>query len=258
MDAFIITFREGLEAAIAVGVIAAYLAASGRLHLERWVGGGVLAAVAASASVGILLQSATEIIEGALFEGIVYLTAAVFMISMVIWMLRTGSRASAAIKDRADAVSSWGHPALQAAGVFLVTFLLVAREGIETALFLVAAGLEGGTTPLFWGGASGGLIAALGVGAIVFVGGKRLDLKVFFATTSVVLIALAVRFTASGIEELAEASVFAISHSFEEGLELVAGTLGHPVTLALMALVPVAGLVWSAINRPGTAVSRLQ
>lgn len=249
MDAFIITFREGLEAAIAVGVIAAYLAATGRLHLEKWVAGGVIGGVVVSAGVGIFLQSATEVIEGALFEGIVYLVAAVFVTTMVVWMIRTGSRASAAIKERAEAVSGLGHPALQAAGVAIVTFLLVAREGVETALFLVASALDGGTTLAFWTGATAGLLAALGLGSLVFIGGKRLDLRLFFATTSVVLLALAARFTAKGIAEFSEAGVLAIPHALEEFLEAVGGVLGHPAALAAMALVPVMGLVWSALRQ---------
>lgn len=248
MDAFIITFREGLEAAIAVGVIAAYLASTGRLHLERWVLAGVVAAVVASAGTGILLQNATEIIESALFEGIVYLTAAVFVTSMVVWMLRAGSRASQRIRERADAASNLGHPALQAAGVFLVTFLLVAREGLETALFLVASTIENGASTGFFVGGFGGLLAALGLGILVFSGGKRLNLKAFFGLTSVVLLALAVRFAASGVAELGEAGLFALAHSVEEALEAVSGGLGHPVALAAMALVPVAALGWSALR----------
>ena len=141
MDAFVITFREGLEAAVAIGVIAGYLAVTGGRALMKWVYAGVVAAVVASLAGGIALGGAAEVVENPLFEGVVYLTAAVFVTSMVVWMWRTGRTAAARIRDRVDTATEHEHAGWRAFGLFFVSFLLVAREGIETALFLVASSL---------------------------------------------------------------------------------------------------------------------
>jgi high-affinity iron transporter len=174
--------------------------------------------------------------------------AAVFVSSMVVWMWRVGRHAGTVIREHVDAVARARHPVLQGIGIFAVAFLLVAREGLETALFLSAAIMEEGASTAFLVGGLGGLVAALALGILIFVGGRRLDLRVFFSATSVVLLLLATRFAASGVEELAEAGVFSLGCGAEEVLEGVSHALGNPWALGLMAAVPIAGLVWAAVR----------
>ena len=248
MDAFVITLREGLEAAIAVGVIAGYLVTMGQRPLMRWVYAGVVAAVAVSLAGGIALRGAADVVENPAFEGVVYLTAAVFVTSMVVWMWRTGRKAASKIRERVDSAANIEHYGWRALGLFLISFLLVAREGIETALFLVASSLGGEADASLVIGGILGIAAALGIAVIIIKGSRTVDLRVFFGATSIVLIILAVRFFAAGIAELGEAAVLPISHSVEEALEAVSHGLGNPWVMGLLVLVPVGAIGWAALK----------
>jgi high-affinity iron transporter len=248
MDAFVITFREGLEAAIAVGVIAGYLAAVGQQALTRWVYGGAAVAVVASLVGGIALRGAADVVESALFEGIVYLTAAVFVSSMVVWMWRTGRTLAQKIRDRVDSATAIEHYGRRAAGLFLVSFLLVAREGIETALFLVAASLGEQVQATVVVGGILGALAALAIAVVIVKGSQKVDLKLFFGVTSALLLILAARFTAAGIAELGEAGVVPISHSLVEALEAVSHGIGSPWVMGAMALAPILAIGWATVS----------
>lgn len=255
MDAFVITFREGLEAAVAVGVIAGYLVVMGQKPLMRWVYAGVVVAVVASLAGGIALRGAADVVENPAFEGVVYLTAAIFVTSMVVWMWRTGRKAATKIREQVDSAVNIEHYGWRAFGLFLISFLLVAREGIETALFLVASSLgEGSSASLIVGGLLG-IAAALGIAVLIIKGSEKVDLKLFFGVTSVVLLVLAVRFFAAGIAELGEAGILPIAHSVEEGLEVVSHGLGNPWVMGLLVLVPVSAIGWALVknrsNHPG-------
>ena len=238
MDAFVITFREGLEAAIAVGVIAGYLAVMGQRSLMRWVYAGAAAAVAASLAGGIALRGATDVVESPAFEGVVYLTAALFVSSMVVWMWRTSRTAVQRIRDRVDGATAIEHPGRRSAGLFLVSFLLVAREGIETALFLVASSLGEQARVSAVAGGILGLLAALGVAVLIVRGSRKVDLKLFFGVTSVLLLLLAVRFTAAGVAELSEAGVLPLSGLVTEALEAVSHGIGNPWVMGALAMLP--------------------
>jgi high-affinity iron transporter len=252
MDAFVITFREGLEAAVAVGVIAGYLAVVGQKSLMRWVYAGVIAAVAASLAGGIALRGAADVVENPAFEGAVYLTAAVFVTSMVVWMWRTGRRAATRIRESVDSAVNVDHNGWRAFALFLVSFLLVAREGIETALFLVASSLgESSSASMLVGGVLG-VVAALGIAIVIIKGSEKVDLRLFFGATSVVLVVLAVRFFAAGIAELSEAGLLPAAHSIEEALETVSHGLGNPWVMGALVLVPIATIGWALVkNRTG-------
>jgi high-affinity iron transporter len=245
MDAFVITFREGLEAAIAVGVIAGYLAVTGQRSLMRWVYAGAAAAVVVSLAGGIALREAAGIVESPAFEGAVYLTAALFVSSMVVWMWRTGRTAAQRIRERVDGATEIEHYGRRAAGLSLISFLLVTREGIETALFLVASSLgEQAQASVVVGGVLG-LLAAFGVAVLIVRGSQRVDLRLFFSVTSAVLLLLAVRFTAAGIAELGEAGVLPLGHSVIEALESVSRGIGSPWVMGLMAVVPLLVIGWA-------------
>lgn len=248
MDAFLITFREGLEAAVAVGVIAGYLITVGQKPLMRWVYAGVVAAIIASLAGGIALRGAADVVENPAFEGVVYITAAVFVTSMVVWMWRIGRQAATKIREKVDSAVGIEHYGWRAFGLFLISFLLVAREGIETALFLVASSLgEGSRASLISGGLLG-IAAAFGIAVLIIKGSEKVDLKLFFSATSVVLIVLAGRFFAAGIAELGEAGILPIAHSLEEALEAVSHGLGNPLVMGLLVLVPISAIGWAMLK----------
>jgi len=207
---YLIGLREGMEAALVVGILVAYLVRSGRRQLlpQVWAGSG--GAVAVSIGFGALLtlgpsrltDRAEEIVAGVLS-----ILAVALVTWMVFWMARTARYLRAGLHARLDgalAAGGWG--------VLVVAFLAVAREGLETALFLwAAAGATGAAgaagSPLL--GASLGLATAVVLGWAVYRGAVSLNLGVFFRWTGLFLIAIAAGVLAYGVHELQEAGVLA-------------------------------------------------
>jgi FTR1 family protein len=133
--ALLIALREGVEASLVVGIILVYLARTGRSQLARFVWYGVAAAAALSLAVAILLERWQISEDG--FEGVMYLVAAVFVITMILWMNRVARHLKKEIEQK---IESYAERAGRAAawGVFLFVFLMVLREGAELAIILRA------------------------------------------------------------------------------------------------------------------------
>jgi len=245
LQAISITVREGFEAALVIGIMLTYAAKTGRGYLKRPIAWGVFAAVAVSVLAAFGLGAVGIDAENAAVEGVLYLVAAGFVLSMVVWMWRTGGDMHARIADgvdRAHARNSVGGIA-----VAVVAFFMVVREGIETVLFMAANSLDQGLVPTLVGGAVG-LAIAVGLGAAIYYGAARIDLKLFFAATSIALLLLASRFLGIGILELGEAGVLALPEVVEEGLELLEeGALASLVSFAVIAL-PVGAIGWSLLK----------
>ena len=200
----LIAFREGLEAALIVGIVLGVLRKLGHAQRGGSVWAGVGAAVIASVVVGLILNALGVAFEGRgeqIFEGIAMLLAAVVLTWMIFWMQRQGRHIQAELESdvrRATAVGSgWA--------LFGLAFVAVLREGIETALFLTAAAF--GTTPgqTLIGGALG-LAAAVVLGWLVFAAGKRLNVRAFFRATSVLLVLFAAGLVAQAVHEFQEAA----------------------------------------------------
>jgi high-affinity iron transporter len=202
-ESLVITLREGVEAALIIGIVLAYLARTGRRNWNRLVWLGLAAAVAGSAAAAYLVHR-LEVGEDA-YEGWLMLVGAVFVASMVFWMWRTGKRMKQAIETKLSGLAA--APSRTAAlGVFAFVFLMVFREGIETVLFLAAVSLH--TTDLmnFMGGAIG-LALAIGLGVAFFKGSIRVNLRKFFVVTSLILLVVAVQLLITGLHELSEAQI---------------------------------------------------
>jgi len=201
-QSLVITLREGVEAALIVGIVLGYLRRSGRATWNRLVYWGLAAAIAASLVAAYFVHR-LQVSEDA-YEGWLMLAGAVFVGSMVAWMWKTGKRMKQQIEEKLSTLSA--APGRAGLGVFLFVFLMVFREGIETVLFLAAVSLR--TTELlnFMGGVIGlGLAIALGVG--FFKGSLKVDLRKFFSVTTMVLLVVAVQLFVSGLHELSEAQV---------------------------------------------------
>jgi high-affinity iron transporter len=208
---FLIGLREGLEAALVVGILIAYLVRTG--HKAKlaplWAGIGV--AVAASLAVGATLTFTSRSLsfkaqEG--FGGIMSIIAVVFVTGMVFWM-RSQSRAlKHELQGRLDVALAGGAFAL-----FLVALLSVGREGLETALFLwsnvQAAGSS--TSPVL--GAAIGLVVAVFIGWLIYRQSVRLNLATFFKITGAGLIVVAAGVLAYGVHDLQEAGILPGLHS---------------------------------------------
>lgn len=200
---FLITWREGLEAALVLGIMLAYLARTGSRDMTRLVWAGALGAVLASVVVGLFVSAAASRLgnEGNMkvFEGSAMFLAAAVITHVVFWMKHHAAHIKGELQTRVDrAVSRGGRWALMA-----VPFLVVFREGLETSLFLMAGASSVPAGP-YWLGAVLGLLAAAGCGILVFVGVAHLPLKSFFHASGLMLLVFAAGLIAHGIEEFHE------------------------------------------------------
>jgi high-affinity iron transporter len=201
LSAFLVSLREGVEASLIVGIILVYLSRTGRAQLARFVWYGVAVAAALSLVVAIALERWQINEDG--FEGLMFLLAAGFVITMIVWMNRVARHLK---KDIEEKVEAYAARAGRAAGwgIFLFVFLMVLREGVELAIILRAVELS--TEGLqIWVGTLTGIAAAVAVGLFFFKGTLRIPLPRFFAATSVILILVAFQLALSGLHELSEA-----------------------------------------------------
>src|SRR5665213_892485 len=180
LQAFVITLREGVEAALIVGIVFAYLNKVGRPELKRTVIQAVIAAIVGSVLVAVALAR-TQFNED-FFEGIIMLVAAFFVISMIWFMQRTAKALKGKIEKKVSTLASNSSRG----GLFLFVFLMVLREGVETVLILSAVSLNSSELMSFFGTLAGVALAV--IFAFMFVKGSvRINIQRFFRVTSVIL-----------------------------------------------------------------------
>ena len=206
--ALLITLREGIEAALIVSILLAYLRQLGRMDRARSILWGVLGAIAVSVAVaGVLFAVAAEFsgIGEQIFEGSTTLVAVCVLTWMIFWMRRQGGKVKGEIQHKID-------DALAGSGVALgaVAFAVVVREGVETALFLFGATEatrgKGGTIPGVVGGVIGLSMAAT-LGYLLFKGSVRLNLRTFFKYTGGIILVVSAGLLAFSLSELQEANI---------------------------------------------------
>ena len=205
MGAGVVVLREGFEASLVVGIVLAFLDRTGRRDGFAAVWLGVAAALALSLAVGVALFAAGAELEGRsefIFEGVVMLTAAGLLTWMIFWMRNRVRTLRSEIEGRTQAALDAGS----AIGLALVVFLGVAREGVETALFLFSS-VEGSNGVVSLIGAIVGGVVAVVLGYVFYRGSHRLNLRTFFTVTSALLLVFAGYLLAMGLHELAEAGV---------------------------------------------------
>lgn len=202
---FLIMLREGLEAALIVGIILAYLARTGNRGKARVVWFGVGLSVLMSVLVGAAIFVTAGGLEGRpeeIFEGLAMLTAAGVLTYMIFWMRRQAINLRAHLQQQVSTALESGS--LAALG--FLAFVAVGREGIETALFMFAATKAATPAATTMGGVLG-LVAAISLGYLLYRGTYRLNLRAFFNVTSVLLLLFAAGLLAHGIHEFHEAGV---------------------------------------------------
>jgi len=202
---FLIGLREGLEASLIIGILVAYLVRIERRDMLTWVWTGVGIALAVSLGFGALLTlgpqgltfEAQEIIGGTLS-----ILAVGLITWMIFWMGRTARYLKGHLEGRLDKAIAVGKGA-----VVTMALLAVAREGLETSLFLWAGIQSAGssTAPIL--GATLGLLAAAALGYVVYRGAAKINLRTFFQWTGVFLVIVAAGVLAYGIHDLQEAGV---------------------------------------------------
>ncbi|HEY8907621.1 MAG TPA: iron uptake transporter permease EfeU [Rhodoferax sp.] len=205
---FLIMFREGLEAALIVAIVASYLKQSGQSRWLTTVWLGVVSAAVLCLALGLYMnhvQSEFPQKEQELFEAMVALVAAGMLASMVFWM-----------KSSAQSIKSGLHEAInsalhrqqrQALGIVSLVFFAVAREGLESVFFLLAAFQQdvGIYAPI---GAVLGVVASVVTGALIYQGGLRLNMRRFFKWTGIFILFVAAGLLSSSLKAFHEAGLW--------------------------------------------------
>jgi high-affinity iron transporter len=200
LEAFIVTLREGVEAALIVGITLAYLSKINRPELRKSVYAALISAFVGSLGVAALLSRTRW--NQDIFEGWVMLAAAFFVITMIIFMMKTGRKLKGEIEGKVGLLA--GRNAWF--GLFAFVFLMVLREGVETVLILSAVSLNS-TELLSFLGTFLGVIAAVAFGVMFVKGSVRINLQKFFRVTTVILFFVAAQLVVSGLHELSENGV---------------------------------------------------
>ncbi len=204
--ALIITLREGLEAALIIGIVLAYLRRIGQPHRARPVWLGAAAALLVTFGTGLLVATTAAHLDGKalkIFEGSGMFLAAAVLTYVVIWMHRQARNVADRLRQQVDAALRQGS----SAALFMLAFTVIIREGVETVLFLQAGSATTPSSATFWAGAAAGAVLAALLGAAIYAGGMRLSLRAFFNVTGAVLVFFAAGMLAHGVKEFHEARV---------------------------------------------------
>ena len=201
--AFLVMLREGVEAAIIVAILLAYLNRIDRRSEARWVWAGTIAAILVSLTAGIVLWITVGGLEGRaeeFVEGAIAFVAAGLLTWMIFWMGRQAQHLRDPLPSQIDTAIAAGG----AATLAMIAFVAVVREGIESSLFLISTtvGAETSSTQVI--GGLLGLAAALAVGGLFYVGSSHIDLRAFFRLTGVLIILFAAGLVSKGVHEFQE------------------------------------------------------
>ncbi|MGE5672284.1 MAG: iron uptake transporter permease EfeU [Mycobacterium leprae] len=202
LSSFIMNLREGVEMALIVAIILAYLARTGLQQYFRHVWAGVGLALAVCIAAGAILFRVLGAHEGSLqmmIEGFTMLVAVGVLTTMIFWMRRASANISRTLRERVDAAvagnSMWAMPVL--------AFVSVLREGVESVLFTIAAGESSSPGSAAIGAVLGLAVAAL-FGVAIYRGARFLNLKAFFHWTAVFLIIVCAGLLSGAIREFHE------------------------------------------------------
>src|SRR4051812_15980850 len=281
LPTFVIGLREGLEAALIVGIIAAFLRKQGRRDLLKWVLLGVAGAIGLCIVVGVALDAYSRNLPQKQQEGletIIGVLAVGMVTYMVVWMRRNSRHLKGQLEGMtADAMAAGGPAGSRAFRAMIgMAFLAVIREGFETVVFLLAAFNESGSGASAGVGAVLGIVVAMALGYGIYRGGVRLNLSKFFRATGLVLVLVAAGLVVNALHtaheagwlDAGQATTVDLSWLVQPGTvqaSLLTGMLGiqsHPLVVELVGwlayLVPVACYVAWPPGRPvpGRALAR--
>ncbi len=239
-----IALREGIEAALIVGIVLLYLAKTGRGHLKRLVYWGVAAAALLSVALAVVLDRVGLDTENPLVEGIILAVAGVFVITMVVWMTRASRGISAGMNTRLDSITADKQGRGLGWGLFAFVFVMVLREGAEMVLFLKAATLGAKASPADLAGALVGLVLAVVFAFFLARGSVRVNVGRFLRFTGWALVLLGIKLLLGSLHEFGELRMLPLGNGFfEEAGGLTEGVPGD-ILMGVVIAVPVALLLW--------------
>lgn len=255
LQMLVFTLREGIEAFLIVAIAASYLRKTGRTLLLPAVWWGTAVSVLLSLVLGVFLAEAAV---QPIWEGVLALVAAAFVISMVAYMLKHAKQLRGEMGARLEAAAlSVGTGAW--IGVFLVVLLMITREGMEMAFIAATLARQAESISLFWGALVGIALAASLAWAWSRYG-QRVNLGLFFQVTSIFLILFAVQLCIYAFHEVTEANVLPIDNSYWHSTTEPYGPDGEFGAMLSYALVLLPGLwlAWSLLFKGGATQVRVK
>lgn len=222
LPTFVITLREGVEAALVVGIVLACLKKAKQTQLNSWVAAGVGVGIVASVLIGVLFSWLIQTVGAAnpkyttvvepLMEGVFSILAIVMLSWMLIWMTRQAKFLKADVEESLTSALKQNSGA--GWGVFSLIFIAVVREGFETVLF-IAANFQQGFFPAI--GAVGGIVTAIAIGFLLFKWGVKINIRLFFQIMGVLLLLIVAGLVVSALAhfDVAIASLAQMDRSSE-------------------------------------------
>jgi high-affinity iron transporter len=214
-SSLLLALREGLEAALVIGILLGAIRKMNLSHLQAWIWAGVGAALLLSAAAALTLNAIGAELEGnaeAVFEGAMMILAAVLLTWMILWM----GRQSRYLRENIEEGVRKAADRDSRGAMFLVAFTAVGREGIELALFLMAARFASEPMAALLGTVAGLSLAVL-LGYLIFASAYRLNLQRFFQVTNIILVLFAAGLLGHGVHEFNEAGIIppGIEHVYD-------------------------------------------
>ena len=209
-SSFLITLREGLEASLVISILLTYLVKTNRRDENRSVWLGTFAAIAACLVVGIVVYILVDGLNGKVgqaVEGFLALAAMLVLTQMIFWMRANARNMSADLRNKVESSSK--------TALVTIAFVAVAREGLETALFLLSAKTETASGSSVVIGGLIGLVGAVAIGFSAYKAGSRVNLKTFFNVTAVLLLMFAAGLAGKAVHELRELIGWEIGYLIE-------------------------------------------
>lgn len=210
LPTFVITLREGVEAALVVGIVLACLKKANASRLNSWVFAGILAGIVASALIGVVFSWGMQTLRTSnwtyapvvepLLEGVFCVVAIAMLSWMLIWMTQQARFLKSEVEGAVTAAIQQGSGA--GWGVFTLIFIAVLREGFETVLFILAK-FQQGLIPAV--GAIAGIAVATGIGVLLFKWGIKINIRRFFQVMGVFLLLIVAGLVVSSLHHFDEA-----------------------------------------------------
>ena len=256
IESFLVTSRETLEASLVVGIVLAYLNRTNNQNYRKTVYYGIVFGVIASIVSALIFTFFAGGFQGRaeqVFEGTTMLVGAFLLTIMILWMMKQRHIARE-IEGKVEKHLMNVKPIFSHMGVFLLIFVAIIREGVETVIFLNAVNYASGIN--FFGGTLG-IIAAIFVGYLFFVGIKKINLKRLFGISSILLILFAAGLVVRSFHEFEESKIvngivtplFDISHILSDNSlfgSFLKGMFGYnpaPSLLQILAYTSYLGII---------------